>query len=239
MPRYKWRLAVGREAPLVSQYLERISRAAVEKYQSLLKQYVRHRQGLYSLYKGERLHYVGLAVDLRWRLNQHLRDHHGRSWDRFSVYLTIQERHPKELETLILRITGKPPGNKNEGKFTDSENLKRRLKKDIRRYHRDELLELMGQKVDGDKHRTKKNRGRRSPMLAGYIAGAMRIRTKLKGKSIKARVRRDGSIRFNGKTYNSPSAAGYAASGRSCDGWYFWKYERGPGDWVKLHELRR
>jgi hypothetical protein len=24
-----------------------------------------------------------------------------------------------------------------------------------------------------------------------------------------------------------------------CDGWNFWKYERGPGDWVKLHELRR
>src|SRR5262249_24283034 len=75
----------------------------------------------------------GLAVDLRWRLKTHLRDHHGRSWNRFSVYLTIQERHLKELETLLLRITGKPPGNRVLGKFKYSENLKRRLKKDLRK----------------------------------------------------------------------------------------------------------
>lgn len=231
---------MAREAPLVSQYLERISRAAVVKYQSLLRQYVRHRQGIYALYKGDKLYYVGLAIDLRWRLKQHLGDHHGRSWDRFSVYLTIQERHLRELETLILKITGKPPGNKNKGKFADSENLKRRLAKDIRGYHRNELLELMGQRSQADEHQTKeKKRSRSSPVLAPYITRAMKIRSKLKGKTMKARVRRDGSIRFKGKTYNSPSAAGHAAAGRSCDGWYFWKFERGPGDWVKLHELRR
>ncbi len=229
-----------REAPLVSQYLERISRDAVEKYQFLFKSYVRHRQGVYVLYKRKKLYYVGLAGDLRWRLHQHLSDHHGRSWDRFSVYFTIGEKHLRELETLILHITGKPPGNKNKGKFKDSENLKRTLKRDIKKYQRDELLALIGQEAE-EVLRVTNKRGRlgRRPVLAQYVRGSMKLRATLKGRIYKARVRRDGSIRFRRKVYNSPSAAGGAACKRSCDGWYFWKYERAPGDWVKLNELRK
>ena len=230
---------MAREAPLVSQYLERISRGAVEKYQFLFKRYVRHRQGVYALYKGKKLYYVGLASDLRWRLHQHLKDHHGRSWDRFSVYFTIGEKHLKELETLILHITGKPPGNKNKGKFRDSENLKRILKKDIKTFQHLELLELIGQEVEEELARPRKKGDRRQPTLGPHIRGAFRIRGRYKGRLYKARVRRDGSVRFKGKTYNSPSAAGIAVRKRSTDGWYFWEYERAPGDWVKLHELRK
>jgi len=231
---------VSKEAPLVSQYLERISRDAVEKYQFLFKQYVKRRQGVYALYKKRRLHYVGLASDLRWRLHQHLRDHHGHSWDRFSVYFTIGETHLKELETLILRITGKPPGNKNKGKFKESENLKRKLKRDIKSYQRAELMALIDQedraqqaRKSGPQHTDAES------ALAPYIKGPMKLRASLRGRKFKARVRRDGRIRFRGKTYNSPSAAGGAATKAACNGWHFWSYERAPGDWVKLRELRR
>jgi len=231
---------VTKQAPLVTQYLERISRDAVEKHQKLFRQYVRHRQGIYALYKDRKLYYVGLAVDLRWRLKQHLRDHHGRSWNRFSVYLTIQERHLKELETLLLRITGKPLGNRVFGKFKDSENLKKRLKNDLRRFHDNEVREFFGQSEEFEDHKSKKRRkGKRASVLADLIPGSMRLRTSLKGKVFKARVRKNGTIRFKSKTFNSLSAAASAACGHPCDGWYFWKYERGPGDWVKLHELRR
>ncbi len=229
-----------KEAPLVSQYLERISRDAVEKYQHLFKRYVRHRQGVYALYKRKKLHYVGLASDLRWRLRQHLKDHHGRSWDRFSLYFTIGEKHLKELETLILHITGKPPGNKNKGKFKDSENLKRTLKRDIKRFQRDELLDLIGQDIEDEAQgMVEDEKHKHRPILAAYIKTPLKLRATLKGKTFKARVRRDGSIRYKGRTYNSPSAAGGAACKRSCDGWYFWKYERAPGDWVRLRELRK
>jgi len=231
---------VTKQAPLVTQYLERISRDAVEKHQKLFRQYVRHRQGIYALYKDRKLYYVGLAVDLRWRLKQHLRDHHGRSWNRFSVYLTIQERHLKELETLLLRITGKPLGNRVFGKFKDSENLKKRLKNDLRRFHDNEVREFFGQSEEFEDHKSKKRRkGKRASVLADLIPGSMRLRTTLKGKVFKARVRKNGTIRFKSKTFNSLSAAASAACGHPCDGWYFWKYERGPGEWVKLHELRR
>jgi len=229
-----------RQVPLVSQYIERISRDAVAKFQELFERYVTRRQGVYALYRRDKLYYVGLAGNLKGRLKQHLKDHHGRSWDRFSVYFTIGDKHLKELETLILHITGKPSGNKNKGKFKDSENLKRTLKRDIKNYQRKQLLDLMGQEFKTDLVKIPDKRdGRRQPVLAGYIRGPLKLRASLKGRKFKARVRRDGSIRFRKKTYNSPSAAGIAACKRSCDGWYFWKYERAPGDWVKLNELRK
>jgi Restriction Enzyme Adenine Methylase Associated len=229
-----------REARLVSQYLERVSRAAVEKYRQLFTRYVKGRQGVYALYRGDKLYYVGLASNLRSRLQQHLKDHHGNSWDRFSLYFTIGERHLKELETLILHVTGKPPGNEAKGSFKGSENLQRQVKKDIRMYHRDELMDLMGQSP-GEARATplRNEKIRRQPVLAAYLKRPLKLRATIKGKTFNARVRRDGSIRFRGKTYNSPSGAGGAACKRSCDGWRFWKYERAPGDWVKLHELRR
>ena len=229
-----------RQAPLVSQYIERISRDAVEKFQDLFERFVTHRQGVYALYRRDKLYYVGLASNLKWRLKQHLKDHHGRSWDRFSVYFTIGDKHLKELETLILHIAGKPSGNKNKGKFKDSENLKRTLKRDIKNYQRRQLLDLIGQAFKKDLVKiSDKRKGRRLPVLAPLVRGPLKLRATLKGNKFKARVRRDGSIRFGKRIYNSPSAAGIAARKRTCDGWYFWKYERAPGDWVKLNELRK
>jgi len=58
----------------------------------------------------DKLYYVGLAIDLRRRLKQHLKDKHVDSWDRFSIYITIGDHHIKEMESLLLRIT-RPAGN--------------------------------------------------------------------------------------------------------------------------------
>jgi hypothetical protein len=44
------------------------------------------------------------------RLKGHLRDCHKGLWDRFSVYLTSDAEHIKELESLLLRIIGTKPG---------------------------------------------------------------------------------------------------------------------------------
>jgi hypothetical protein len=79
--------------PLVCQHLENISRKGLEKYQDVIRAAVSRRHGVYALYKRNKLYYVGLAKDLRWRLKAHLNDRHGESWDRFSVYLTIGDQH--------------------------------------------------------------------------------------------------------------------------------------------------
>jgi hypothetical protein len=231
---------MSRQTPLVNQYIERISRSAVEKYQEVFQRYVSHRQGVYALYRGDKLYYVGLAGNLKSRLNQHLKDHHGSSWDRFSLYFTIGERHLKELETLMLHITGKPEGNKNKGKFKDSENLKRALKRDLKNYQRKEWMDLIGQEFKTDLVTiSKKNKKRNLPELARYVNRSFKLRALVKGRKFRARVRKDGSIRFRKRIYNSPSAAGGAACKHACNGWRFWKYERAPGDWVKLYELRK
>ena len=79
----------------------------------------------------------------------------------------------------------------------------------------------------------------RAPVLAVYVSKPIPLRAHFKGTIIKATVRRDGTLRFAGKIYNSPSLAAAAACQRiSCNGWGFWTYERAPGDWVPLDALR-
>lgn len=62
----------GRErmkrAQLVCQHFENVSREALQKHQDLIREYVRGRHGVYALYRKGKLHYVGLARNLRSRL---------------------------------------------------------------------------------------------------------------------------------------------------------------------------
>ncbi len=232
---------MSKRAQLVCQHLENISREALEKHQEIIRAYVRGRQGVYALYRRGKLYYVGLATNLRNRLKIHLKDRHGRSWDRFSVYLTIGDSHLRELEAVILR-TVRPSGNKQRGKFARSEDLRRRFRGDVKRSVLAEVDGLFGESKPA------KARGRgmilngdgRRAVMAPYISGPFKLRARFKGRILTARVRRDGKVRFEGKVYTSPSEAAAAACKRkTCNGWRFWQYERAPGDWVRLDSLRR
>ena len=231
---------MAKRAQLVSQHLENISSDALDKYQDVIRSYVRSRQGIYALYRKNKLYYVGLAGNLRNRLTNHLRDRHKGGWDRFSVYLTIGDSHLKELESLILR-TVKPTGNSQTGKFIKSENLRGRLSRDLRAKHRAELNWLIGRATAPTASRTRRRKMREKgkPVMANYINRPTRLQATYRGKLVKARIRGNGLVRYKMRDYNSPSVAGAAVVKRSCNGWTFWKYERGPGDWVLLDELRR
>ncbi len=231
---------MARRTPLVCQHLENISRHALEQYLDIIRAYVRHRQGVYALYRRGKLYYVGLASNLRSRLAHHLKDRHGDSWDRFSVYLTIGDSHLRELESLILRIV-KPPGNRVKGKFAKSEDIRRRFGRDIRTRMNRELSDLLGKKcfVEPRKPKAKETDGRK-PILAKYVNKPTKLRARFKGKTVTARVRQSGIITSGGKTFTSPSlAAAFACGRRTCNGWAFWQYERAPGDWVPLASLRK
>ena len=78
-----------------------------------------------------------------------------------------------------------------------------------------------------------------APPLAPYAGNGFQIRATYKGKLFTARVRKDGKVRFDGKIYNSPSLAGIAVVGRTCNGWSFWRYKNTDNEWVRLNELRR
>jgi len=213
---------------LVCQHLENISRDALGKHQKIIKQYIRRRNGVYALYRKEKLYYVGLAKNLRSRLKSHLHDRHGTTWDRFSVYLTIGEQHLRELESLILRIV-QPKGNKQKGKFPKSEDIRRRFARDVKDRLNYEVALLFG-----DKSIKSVSQGREAKLRR------MKLRAWFKGKKLRAQLLKGGRVRFSGKVYDSLStAAAKACKRRTCNGWTFWKYLRAPGDWVTVDHLRK
>jgi hypothetical protein len=229
----------SRKGQLVSQQLENVSREALEKYQDIIKNYVRGRHGIYALYRRNRLYYVGLASNLRNRLKHHLKDRHAHTWDRFSVYLTIKDEHLHELEALVLRIAS-PTGNRQTGKLVRSQDLRPEFKRAINKYHQKEIISIFGQtEKELTKVVTPKDQHGRQPILAPYVSKRFEIRLRYKGKLYRAMVRKDGSILYKGKTYNSPSLAGSAIKDRATNGWKTWIYERAPGDWVLLDILRK
>ena len=224
---------------LVCQHLEGISAKALEQYQDIIREYIKGRHGIYALYKRDRLYYVGLASNLRGRLKTHLRDRHKGLWDRFSVYLTIHADHIRELESLLLRIV-MPKGNKQKGKLPRSQDLKKKLQAEVRKRQHDELDVLMGSQQKVTKKRTRRAKAKNSETVLGpYINGPMVIQRKYKGTLYKARVRKNGWIYYNGYLYRSPTGPASEICGRTASGWQFWRYQRAPGDWVPLVELRK
>ena len=234
-------MASSKKTNLVSQFLERVSYKALERYREVLKAYTRRRNGVYALYRGDRLYYVGLARDLRGRINQHLKDRHRGSWDRFSMYLTIGDHYIRELESLVLRVV-KPKGNKQVGKFKKAEDLRRALRRQAKLEAKLELEELFPRRFPKKaSKRLKAAKEGRIPILAAFSHRPTRLKGWFKGKVSRARVLRSGVISVKRKRFNSPSMAAIHAIGRrrAMNGWWFWHYERAPGDWVRLRELRR
>lgn len=232
---------MARRQPLVCQYIERLSRRALEQYHEIIRDTVGRRHGVYALYRGAKLHYVGLASNLRNRLRAHLRDKHRDSWDRFSVYLTIEPRHMRELESLVIRIV-RPAGNKQEGRFVRSENLRSTLRRRLRAQQKAEWLDLIGRPRRAQAAVATKRTARSAPAilpLARYIHRPGALRLVYKGTTHKARVQRDGTIRLRKAPYTTPSRAATTIIGRPANGWYWWEYERAPGQWVRLLELRK
>ena len=238
---------MSKRAQLVCQHLENISRAALEEHQDIVRQFVRSRQGVYALYRKGKLYYVGLATNLRNRLTHHLRDRHGSSWDRFSVYLTIGDHHLRELEALMLRVM-KPTGNKQTGKFARSEDLRRGFRRAMHKNALATIDDMLGQSAQHKRPTHAKRAAPATPptsedrpVLAAHVNAPLHLRSRTRGKTVIARVSRDGLIHFAGKVYSSPSQAASAARGNKAavNGWLFWKYERAPGDWVPLDVLRR
>lgn len=220
---------------LVCQHLENISRDALERYQSIIKKYVRRRHGIYALYKKDKLYYVGLASNLSRRLNSYLRGKHAKKWDRFNVYFIVKGEHLKELESFVLRIAS-PKGNSSSGHFIRSQDLKRDFKRSISEFQKKERELLVGTKQKEFIARPVSKKNDRLPVLA-KINRKFKIRMLYKGKLHKAVVRKNGTIRYKEKVYNSPSLAAQAVRGMPSNGWVWWKYERAPGDWVLLDEL--
>lgn len=77
--------------PLVLDRLENVSKDVFKKYYPLITELVGNSPGIYALYDGADLYYVGKSTELRKRVRHHLRDRHLASWTHFSLYLVRRE----------------------------------------------------------------------------------------------------------------------------------------------------
>ena len=118
--------------------------------------------------------------------------------------------------------------------YAKAENLNLKMRQLIREQQRKDLDDVMG---IGQRRPTVRQAmkvledGGTRPVLAAYANRPKLLRGRYKGKLHRARVLRDGRIRYDGKTFNSPSLAAAAARGRpTANGWWFWTYQRAPGE---------
>lgn len=225
-----------RRTHLVDQHMEHISARVFEKYAQVLREKIGRQHGIYALYRRTQLYYVGLASNLKGRLNAHLRDRHHGLWDNFSVYLTTQADHIRELELLVLRIVP-TRGNKVKGRFPGSTDMKRELVRMIRSRQNAEIDALVGRRKARDP--SAREVRAQETVLGPYLDRRLRLRAQYKGEEYRASVRPDGWIRYKQHLYASPSGLATEITGRAANGWHFWLWERSPGKWERLKTLKR
>jgi hypothetical protein len=136
----------ARTKSLISGHLGGIQRALLEgekrpAFLEFLSQQLPGRRGIYALYdRRGRLYYAGKASDLTRRLNQHLKDRHGDSWDRMTLFVVADSASVAELEGLVV-ATAQPPGNKQKPRIGQD------LRKQLQRYLRDDAISQIDQAI--------------------------------------------------------------------------------------------
>ncbi len=125
----------SQKGALVRGFLEKKDRKGFELLLPRYREVIGDSSGIYALYNGNRLYYVGIAQNLLWRVDRHTRDKHKNRWDKVSFFVIDRHRYSKDIETVILRIAN-PKGNGTRGKFEKHYELQDRLNK-IRREMRD------------------------------------------------------------------------------------------------------
>jgi hypothetical protein len=243
----------ARSRPIVTGYLEKVSSAIFDKYHGVITDMTMGQQGLYALYRTDKLCYVGLASNLRNRIKQHLKDRLRGMWTHFSLYIIRHPDHIKELESLLLCIAH-PAGNKVKGKLIRSTDflplLKRKTKeaaleelshifKDIKQSKKTHENSLSVRARKAWTTRKRKLDGKKERACKGLFKKTVRLHAPYKGKTYKALLFKTGKIKFDGQFYDSLSTAGSVAKGgKATNGWEFWMAKNNDGELVRLTKFR-
>src|SRR3989337_514359 len=96
-------------------------------FERRLKEIMRRYAGIYALYRGARLYYIGLTTNLHGRIKWHLKDRHANKWDHFIIFRIQKVKYLKDIETLIHHLID-TPGNRIKGKVPKDADLNRILR---------------------------------------------------------------------------------------------------------------
>lgn len=225
---------VAAARPLVLNRLENVSKDVFKKYYPLITELVGDSPGIYALYDGADLYYVGKSTELRKRVRHHLVDRHLASWTHFSLYLVRREEHIHEFESLLVRIAN-PKGNRVIPRGNSAGVLVKQLKKLIQQKQKEELGKLFGTKHAAGRQVPKNNKAKKREIV-GLVSKRTVLYRTYKGKEYKATLSPKGVITCAGHSYQSPSAAAKSiiVGKGAVNGWAFWYIKSSSGDWVML-----
>lgn len=83
--------------------------------------------GIYALYNGPKLYYVGLTKNLFGRIRSHRKDRHIKRWDSFVIFRIKRVNYLKDIETLLTHLVT-APGNRVKGKVPKDADINRVLR---------------------------------------------------------------------------------------------------------------
>ena len=96
-------------------------------FQVGLRRIMRGYAGIYALYHGPKLYYVGLTKNLFGRIRWHLKDRHARRWDSFVIFRIKRVNYLKDIETLLTHLVT-TRGNRVKGKVPKDADINRVLR---------------------------------------------------------------------------------------------------------------
>ncbi len=215
---------------LITHRLEKISKDVFEKYSHQITQIIGDKKGVYALYDEDELYYVGKAVDLKRRIKQHLKDRHIAQWTHFSLYIMKKADFVNDMESILIRIAS-PKGNRIKPKGSSDSGLKKLLKSLIISKQREEVESLF-------KPESKKKSDSINGLKGLFRSSKVLVRT-YKGQEFKAKLLKNGKIKYKGKLYESPTGAAKAVTKRtSINGLEFWYVQDDNNNWVKLKKIK-
>lgn len=222
---------------LVVQKLENISKSIFRNYYKQITELIGNSHGIYALYDGNALYYVGKSTDLKKRVKQHLKDRHIASWTHFSLYLVRSAERIGEIESLLIRIAN-PKGNRKKYRTgRKGSSLLNQLKDMIKQKQREELDEMFGEGLR--KRPSDKSKPSKLKSLVGLVSKKTSLYRTYKGKEYKALLTPRGKIKLAGKIYLTPTAAAKAIVKRTAvNGWKFWYIKDMNGEWIRLSEYK-
>jgi hypothetical protein len=231
---------IKRTKSIVTGHMEKIGQKVFTEYSIAITELIKGHQGIYSLYKKDKLYYVGLASNLKNRIKHHLNDRHKNCWTHFSLYIIRHEEHIKEIESLVLRISY-PKGNSVKGNLRQSNDLRPVLKSKMREQWERQFNDIIGgRRIKPAKITSRKIHLDTTDLpLKGLLRHYQPIYATYKGRDYKANVLKSGKIKLNGKIYLSPSGAAKSIIDKGAvNGWSFWKYKDKNGDLKSLKLLK-
>ncbi|MDE1820916.1 MAG: hypothetical protein KGJ23_05035 [Euryarchaeota archaeon] len=212
---------------IVDTYAEKLDRALLDS--RTLQKFLSRRPGIYALYSGKSLYYVGMATNLWTRLNQHGKDRHRSSWNRFSVYSSPPLINVRGLEALLHHVSPDVPGIRQRGKLVRALDLNHLLDQAS---HRADARALLRRDVSARGRELPARLRKRILRSGGILVGQTRKRR------IGALLLQDGRVLLNGTYFSSMTEAAQWVCPYKVNGRDFWKYEHRPGVWRPVYGRR-